>query len=37
MTLAAIYYAMLLTSWGNPVYTADFAYFFTPNNASYWC
>ena len=37
LTLAAIYYAMLLTNWGNPVYLTQNASFFTPNNTSYWC
>lgn len=35
---AAIYYSMLLTNWGAPVYLNDNStYFFTPNNTSYWC
>lgn len=37
LTLAAIYYAMLLTNWGNPVYLTQNASFFSPNNTSYWC
>lgn len=37
MTCAAIYYAMLLTNWGSPVYLTQNAYFFSPNNTSYWC
>lgn len=37
LVCAAIYYSMLLTNWGTPVYKADGATFFTPNNTSYWC
>lgn len=37
LTLAAIYYSMLLTNWGSPVYLAQNADFFSPNNTSYWC
>jgi len=40
MTLAAIYFAMLLTNWGNPVYLNGSTEFFNnnnSNNASKWC
>ena len=38
LTCCAIYYAMLLTNWGSPVYLNDNSYsFFGPNNTSYWC
>lgn len=37
MICAAIYYSMLLTNWGTPVYKGGNTAFFTPNNTSYWC
>lgn len=40
MTCAAVYYAMVLTNWGNPVYFSSNYYDFwnnKTNNTSYWC
>ena len=38
MTCAAIYYAMLLTNWGNPVYlNKNFSQFLPADQTSYWC
>jgi len=38
LTAAAIYYAMLLTNWGNPVFLNSSYNFFTPGSkTSYWC
>lgn len=38
LTLSAIYYAMLLTNWGSPDYSAlNNASFFVSNKTSYWC
>jgi hypothetical protein len=36
--LSAVYYAMLLTNWGTPVYkNLNNAFFFNTNEESYWC
>jgi pheromone shutdown protein TraB len=38
LTAAAIYYAMLLTNWGNPVFLNSSYNFFTQSSkTSYWC
>jgi len=36
MILAAVYYAMLLTNWGNPTLFTDTTNFFQANNTSFW-
>lgn len=36
MILASIYYAMLLTNWGNPTVMDKTYGFFAPNEMSYW-
>jgi hypothetical protein len=34
---AAIYYAMVLTNWGNPIFLTSSVQFFASNKTSYWC
>jgi hypothetical protein len=38
LMLSAVYYSMLLTNWGSPVYrNINDAFFFNSDNESYWC
>ena len=38
LLLSSVYYAMLLTNWGTPVYRrANSGFFFNSDNESYWC
>lgn len=37
MTCAAIYYSMVLTNWGQPVFLNNSYEFFANNKTSYWC
>ena len=36
LCLAAIYYSMLLTNWGNPTLLDDTAVFFNKSGQSFW-
>lgn len=36
LTLAAIYYSMLLTNWGNPTIFNNTSTFYSSNNTSFW-
>lgn len=36
LILAAIYYSMLLTNWGNPTIFDNTSSFFASNNTSFW-
>jgi hypothetical protein len=36
LILAAVYYSMLLTNWGNPTIFDNTSTFFASNNTSFW-